>query len=356
MSPDNTVELAEAGPRDAAVAIDATKERSFHHSYTFIEDTISQGTAAAAPRHELKQTDRTIAEIEASCKEEQEKERRYQESRIWERIVKEEEARLSMPQRDEGRRRQEREAEALEEARERERDDDDEEAKSMFASLGNSSLAILVSEAKIRAEEELERQYQEKKIRESIQLKLKARAKIAEDDKELARQERQAELYEEVYARDRDRGGEDVEAKAMFASLYQSFPGSLRYALATTRQVGTSFLMFDRDVPLSVVRGKQERKPAHLMLKPHLDESSPKWPAPGLAALMLSRFLGVAEKIQYPGVIEEPSSFLTGNRKGYVYDTPFLMQFRNVCWEKPRPIWDERMREVPDIDKSHMDT
>jgi translation initiation factor 4G len=192
-----------------------------------------------------------------------------------------------------------------------------------------------------RIEEEREQALQKKKADEKAK-ELEARKNFYMTEEELRRAEREAEELED----------------ARLKSMTDKEKEKARTAFSLLRYPGVS-LELNKQKPyppgsLATIPPRPSRtKPLALKLDV-LQRFEPEMPTPGQISLRSARFIGLGYMTSarsarlYPKDILAPTTAPNPNskNKGCRYERDFLLQFQQVCKEKPTIGWDKRIHDM----------
>lgn len=218
---------------------------------------------------------------------------------------------------------------------------DDEELDRMIAEM----------EAKEKEEEEKEKEFARQKAEKKAE---EARKAAENEDEELKRQEREAEEREEAKAKKAEGGDSDAEAANLFSQLKKNTmfgPGASGTPASETSTPGSESPMPPPAQPASATKSATmptKNKPAALKLET-TKAVEPAQPTAGMQALKTARFLDVknSEITKYREGIQSPNPALNNVKaRPMVYDSNFLLQFKDVFKEKPSVEWEKTLKDT----------
>ncbi|KAB8339014.1 hypothetical protein FH972_021953 [Carpinus fangiana] len=178
-----------------------------------------------------------------------------------------------------------------------------------------------------------------------------AREKAAKDnvDEEMKRLEREAEAAE--LKREEERDGKPTEQTAEEKAEAEKIFASLKKPAIGPGAEGAESPTEDSSMPPpSVTKGAAGAKQKPVPLKLETAKSvEPAQPTPGMRSLRSARLLQLqSETVKYPEGIQSPNPALNQGtrRSGKVYDTDFLLQFKDAFKEKPSLEWDDKLKAI----------
>jgi len=244
---------------------------------------------------------------------EEQKKARIQEEERKARIKKEEE-------REEAERKERKERKAREEEQRKAKEAEDAEA---------AERQRVKEEAEKEAKAQAEKLEKEKAEKEQAD---KEKEEKERAEKEQAEKEAQQKAQEEAKAKAEQEDRERAEKEKVDA-------GSPDLALKSTPKIDVHPTLSTPSSPLASPRlAAAGLPPKPVTRPPSLDlKDSPETPTASITALSTARPIDDLNSIVYPGSLKSPSADLNIDAKPgkYRYDRDFLMQFMNVCREKP---------------------
>lgn len=208
---------------------------------------------------------------------------------------------------------------------------------------------IAEMEAEDARREEEQRLISERKAAEKAEKAAKEKAALENADEEMKRLEREAEAAEEARENERDGAPKEQteEEKAEAAKLFASLKKPTLGPGAEGADAPSEDSMLPPPVPSKSPAGAKP-KPAALKLET-AKSVEPAQPTPGMRSLRSARLLQLQnEEVKYPEGIQSPNPALNQGtrRSGKVYDTAFLLQFKDAFKEKPSLEWEDKLKSI----------